>query len=163
MDTPRFLERMNISFILERGKIGYRLKEFVCGIFGNEDRRESRTTNITEIDMYQFVRILMDILQFWELYAILYYLNFHNGLGLNFKINLFEATLFPSQRGKFYVSSRLFSDPMVHQRDARNRTNAPPRIKGKLEAERERRGVKRRTRPIARKRNLRSRHTASAR
>lgn len=86
-------------------------------------------------------------------------------LGLNFKINLrvFEATLFPSQRGKFYVSSRLFSNAMVHQRDARNRTNASPRIKGKLEAERERRGVKRRTRPIARKRNLRSRHTASAR
>lgn len=45
----------------------------------------------------------MDILQFWELYAILYYLNFHNGLGLNFKINLFEATLFPPQWGKFYV------------------------------------------------------------
>lgn len=58
--------------------------------------------------MYQFVRILMSILQFWELYAILYYLNFHNGLGLNFKINLFEATFSISERKILRILETVF-------------------------------------------------------
>lgn len=89
-------------------------------------------------------------------------INFHNGLRLNLKINLrvFEGTFFPSSEENFAnFSYSLFR---IRWRKTRGGMRGIGWIKGKLE-ERERRGVKRRTLPIARNRNLRSRHTASAR
>lgn len=113
--------------------------------------------------VFLVVWILMDYFTIFGNY-VRFSINFHNGLRLNLKINLrvFEGTFFPSSEENFAnFSYSLFR---IRWRKTRGGMRGIGWIKGKLEAEeRERRGVKRRTLPIARNRNLRSRHTASAR